>query len=305
MSQNTPTSMARMAELARTLGFRVLDLGSNETDTRFADAERPSAGGARRIVDGGPPVAIFSAPKGVDAIAVVADPASQSEDLVTRGLLALEEASRDLAQLINVDNDLDDFARELSISYETMAAIFDLGNGLGTFVDAASFIPRCVDRARAMLGFRTARLRLDAPLDRFGLSRPLSPGGLIGEDVDADERTRLDRAIDERSNEFNRQVWHNPDGDPKRDIAAMPIELRDERIGWIAMTGFDPAESHTGDGITSLETKVIGYLAHVVASSLQVAQLNAEKDRSFLGVLRALTASLDAKDPYTLGHSER
>ncbi|MBC8505013.1 MAG: HD-GYP domain-containing protein, partial [Chloroflexi bacterium] len=75
------------------------------------------------------------------------------------------------------------------------------------------------------------------------------------------------------------------------------------------------AEGHLIGGVESIN-KIDGYfdendsqllstLAEQAATVLHIAQLYTDADELFLNTIKALVAAIDAKDPYTEGHSQR
>ena len=57
--------------------------------------------------------------------------------------------------------------------------------------------------------------------------------------------------------------------------------------------------------VSSYDTKLISSVSGYVATFLDNARLEHRRNAMFVGSIRALTAMVDAKDHYTLGHSER
>jgi HD-GYP domain-containing protein (c-di-GMP phosphodiesterase class II) len=85
-----------------------------------------------------------------------------------------------------------------------------------------------------------------------------------------------------------------------RNLAGVPI-CRGEKImgALIALN-----KMHKAD-FDSLDTKLLMSVANESAVYLDNFRLYKDLQNLLLGVLRALTSSIDAKDPYTCGHSER
>lgn len=70
--------------------------------------------------------------------------------------------------------------------------------------------------------------------------------------------------------------------------------------GWLVAV--NPLEDKP---ITTVEIERMQYVASLIATQLSNARIYAELKELLFGIIRALTAAIDAKDPYTSGHSER
>jgi HD-GYP domain-containing protein (c-di-GMP phosphodiesterase class II) len=84
-------------------------------------------------------------------------------------------------------------------------------------------------------------------------------------------------------------------------IIVQPILRAGELAGVLVAgdkTGPDPQ-------VSSYETQLVEAAAGYIGAFLANAGLYADQQAMFLGTIGALTASIDAKDPYTCGHSER
>lgn len=89
----------------------------------------------------------------------------------------------------------------------------------------------------------------------------------------------------------------------KRPITALlcvPLKVKDEVIGVISV-----AHARLEKSFTSVEQKLLSTLASQAAIALENARLYQETKKMFLSIIGALAATIDAKDPYTHGHSRR
>jgi putative nucleotidyltransferase with HDIG domain len=99
-------------------------------------------------------------------------------------------------------------------------------------------------------------------------------------------------------------TWYYPD---VREIISVPIREGNRLFGWLL------ALNHTGVGdITNSEQEFGTVEACLMASVATILGIHCgnialyhEQSEFFSSVVRALTSAIDAKDPYTCGHSDR
>jgi len=85
---------------------------------------------------------------------------------------------------------------------------------------------------------------------------------------------------------------------PLHNLVAVPIGPEDRRIGTLV------AFNKPGD-FDTVDLKLLSSIASQAAVFLANNHLYADLQELLMGVLHALTATIDAKDPYTCGHSQR
>jgi HD-GYP domain-containing protein (c-di-GMP phosphodiesterase class II) len=71
-------------------------------------------------------------------------------------------------------------------------------------------------------------------------------------------------------------------------------------LGWLLVV--NPL---AGRAITEQDLERLQYVASLIAAQISNARIYADLKGLLFGVIRGLTAAIDAKDPYTCGHSER
>jgi HD-GYP domain-containing protein (c-di-GMP phosphodiesterase class II) len=133
--------------------------------------------------------------------------------------------------------------------------------------------------------------------------------GLIGECVQTGQRIlvedvakdpRHNKQVDERSGFVTRSILSVPLRAPAIQLGRERGELKASIIGGAQAVNKRGGGAFTEDDIALFET-----LASQAATVLQLARLYEETDKMFQGVVKVVAGAIDAKDPYTQGHSQR
>jgi hypothetical protein len=85
-----------------------------------------------------------------------------------------------------------------------------------------------------------------------------------------------------------------------RHLMLTPLRCAGRTGGWLVVTG-----THHGRGFTAAQATLVATVASMLASCLRSAALDRQKDDLKLSFIRSLVTTIDAKDPYTRGHSDR
>ena len=85
-----------------------------------------------------------------------------------------------------------------------------------------------------------------------------------------------------------------------RAVLCVPITLRDKRLGVVFLANYK-----VGHAFTSDHRNLVTELATQAAVAIDNARLFKDREEVILASLEALANAVDAKDPYTAGHSER
>ncbi|MBI5805275.1 PAS domain S-box protein [candidate division TA06 bacterium] len=87
--------------------------------------------------------------------------------------------------------------------------------------------------------------------------------------------------------------WHSD------DVLLVPLMVKDKHIGYLTVD--EPVDGR----IPSLETvRLLELFCYQVAVAIDNLRLYNDLEQSYYGTLKAFVAAMDAKDPYTKGHSE-
>jgi len=85
-----------------------------------------------------------------------------------------------------------------------------------------------------------------------------------------------------------------------QSLVFSPLTGKDRRLGGILAINHDD-----GGDLGSYEVHLLGAVAERSSVFLENARLYDDLEELFIGMLHALVSSIDAKDPYTCGHSQR
>ena len=195
-------------------------------------------------------------------------------------------------------------SRQLSESYEEMSLLYKLREYMNELVHPQRFVRQACFELHEVLPFRWVAAGFADDERRAGALA----GGLFtsGEPPCASERLR--RTAGELLGRLHQGQCLTLDGTERGALAkggsqvlVYPI-TRDANVIGAFFVG---DKSGTDTQVTNIELKMIEAASGYVSILIENAGLYEDQHAMFLGTLRALTASIDAKDPYTRGHSER
>ena len=197
------------------------------------------------------------------------------------------------------------FTRQLTDGFETIDLLYSLGRSMSDLSRPREFVQNTVRRLQASMSFGWVAVWLgcDEKVRR-----------LAGADLTVESSAPIDTAafidlIHKISSEtlatgkplILSELFGQPLPSNTDQLLVQPIMRVGKLIGLILCGdkgGDDPQ-------VSSFDTQLLEAAGGYIGAFLENAVLYADQQAMFLGVLRAMTASIDAKDRYTRGHSER
>lgn len=221
---------------------------------------------------------------------------------------------------IKTDEQIEKVGIELSQTYEELVLLHKLSTNMRVTEQDASFLQMACDSLIEIIPVEGIAVLLEKTVDNEHQLTVVAGWGVI----DMDEHTAAilhSRLIEEVGSGSEALLDSEVDSPLRYD---WPENIRN--IVAVPLCGKDKSESHSGertqDGtrviglmvainrvgkqdFDSIDIKLFNSVANSCAVFIENGKLFGDLKELFIGSLRALTHSIDAKDQYTRGHSER
>ncbi len=204
--------------------------------------------------------------------------------------------------LNNPDNEqmLEDFTEHLAQAYENIQLLYRVGKAMSTPDDPAGFARYLLDQTLDSTPFRWAAIVFDDhPLLVESVCGQVFRATEIPASGDLVEREALRIAAKLRDSSGG--IFYDADATLEQQGTAHLIACAGETVGMLVCGGKQGVEAD----ISSYDTQLLEASVSHLGSVLQTARLYEDQAKMFLGTISSLIRALDAKDPYTRGHSDR
>ena len=189
-------------------------------------------------------------------------------------------------------------------AYEMIDLLHGLGSVVGDPTRQQDLVSQAADDIRETLGFGWVLVALDE--DRapgVGLPEPMMfslAAGIEGERVLECLQARDEFAAWPEAGGV--RTWEEDERDLLGTFGVVePLRVDGTAVGVVIAGGKLPGAPE----VSSFDQRMLQSVASYIGPMMRVAELFEAQQRLFFGTVQALTGTVDAKDPYTRGHSER
>ncbi len=210
-----------------------------------------------------------------------------------------------LESFLRFETEIEDLSSEVVRVYDELSLLYSFSSKLGSEMDVDTICRRVLEETGRFLSVRNMSLML---LD--AKTGELQTMHTAGKDADNTRDFKTDSASGFVGHVFRagqpvtvRDI--RADGRfilpyPAASVLCVPLITDDKAIGLLIA-----CDKLSGEEFWSRELKLMGLFASEVAASIRKAQLYEEIREMFISTVEALSSAIDAKDPYTYGHSRR
>jgi HD-GYP domain-containing protein (c-di-GMP phosphodiesterase class II) len=216
-------------------------------------------------------------------------------------LLSLaDQQVRSTATSTRALEDLDQLAGELDAAYEELSLLHEIARNLRVSLDQHEFARVCLHRLHRVIGAGGAAVVLRERDDSWRST-------VVGDfPVDSGLVTRLLAQLSHE--DWTRPVVRNGLAETQlveqcpglRNLVAAAILEGQTVAGWIVA-----CNSEFRDEFGTVEASLLSSVALILSTHLRNINLFLEQEELLVSFVRSLVSTLDAKDSYTRGHSER
>ena len=228
---------------------------------------------------------------------------AHTESVLNREVQMLAMMLRDQARLAGIDQELTGLSGQLANTYEELSLIYQISGGMRINRRPVDFFRQACLDAIDVMGLRGMGVALHAAKQLGQEPVVYGPLTLAPEKVNR-LATSLLSWIGQRKtslliNDLPKNKQFSWLGEDARRLLAVPLQRGEEILGCLFAL-----EKEIGD-FDSVDSKLLNSIANESAIYLENAMLFEDVHGLMMGLLHSLTSAVDAKDPYTCGHSER
>ncbi|MBI1367434.1 MAG: HD domain-containing protein [Planctomycetes bacterium] len=232
-------------------------------------------------------------------------PAASPQEL-GRSATLLAWMTQDIERIAQQDSEIDLLSQQLGETYEELNLVYKLSAHMTVTQDSRTFLQDALAELHQVVGLKWTVLQLGDTDVRL---EALQGQSIICSDEPHDEAAfrKIGLELLERHGHAGPAIIENARSMGIEALAAIadrmlivPILVEGRPLA--VLFGADKLD---GSELSSVDSKLVTSTAQNIGIFLENAMLYEDMQDMFMGTLHALVSSIDAKDSYTCGHSER
>jgi len=203
---------------------------------------------------------------------------------------------------------IDQFSEQLLNTYEETNLLFRLARMMNSLDDPKDLIPVCCHQMLPVLPFKWIAVRFWEHERKInGLTGRLTVAGELPCEVDAFDGAVIEQFANRTQADWTRLLSPSSNGIAELVGSEVVVETitHDSEVVGVLLAGNKRGSCPMQSDVTSGEMMFLEAASNLMGVFHENLARFDEQKLLFTGTLRALTASIDAKDEYTRGHSER
>jgi HD-GYP domain-containing protein (c-di-GMP phosphodiesterase class II) len=218
----------------------------------------------------------------------------------------VEDFNKNRAATEQIPQQIEKFSNELSKAYEEIVLLYNLSTNMQVTQSSASYLQMACDQLTQLVEVEGIAIFVERNVNGHKQTALAAGSGVMAIDPVLADIIQMhlaealqdgkDAIVDNNSGSGSRYQWPQT----VRNIIAVPLGNAEKMAGCLVAT--NPLAKPDFD---TTDIKLFDSVANQCMVFIENNRLFDELKELFIGCLKALTNSIDAKDQYTRGHSER
>jgi HD-GYP domain-containing protein (c-di-GMP phosphodiesterase class II) len=232
-----------------------------------------------------------------------------------------KQAKKELRDSVfNLEHSRDDLIRQMDVNYNNSQMVHEIGQAINRYINVQEILSnviqilekrleydRCVilfaneEKSRlifkAGFGYNDKQLGIIRATE-FNLNKPESKGIFVTSF--REQKPYLINDINTITNRLSRKSLQFVKDMGSQSFICCPILSDTKSIGILTVDNFKTKKT-----LVESDLRLLMGVASVLGVSIRNAELHDQRTRQLKSILKALAASIDARDPFTAGHSEK
>jgi HD-GYP domain-containing protein (c-di-GMP phosphodiesterase class II) len=218
----------------------------------------------------------------------------------------VEDFNKNIATAEQVPQQIEKFSNELSRAYEEIVLLYNLSTNMQVTQSSASYLQMACDQLTQLVQVEGIAIFVDREIDGHKQTALAAGSGVMS--IDSAQADILQMYLTEELISGKEALLDSTQDGPfrykwpetVRNIIAVPLGNAEKMSGCLVATN-----ALAKPDFDTTDIKLFNSVANQCMVFIENNRLFDELKELFIGCLKALTNSIDAKDQYTRGHSER